>query len=192
MALNATMRGVVFDGNPFQVSVVDLPRPNIINHTDAVVRITTSAICGSDLHMYHGVQGGTPPWGMGHEAIGYISEIGNAVSSLAVGDYVVIPDNVDSGHLEMEPESLQSYGGGSGLDGLQGMNAENPALSRLLTSSLMSEFLFSGICSSSIRRRQPDPGAVDSEYDKFFHRTRLPDRFGHLRYGVECCGLLRL
>lgn len=135
------MRGVVFDGNPFQVSVVDLPRPNIINHTDAVVRITTSAICGSDLHMYHGVQGGTPPWGMGHEAIGYISEIGNAVSSLAVGDYVVIPDNVDSGHLEMEPESLQSYGGGSGLDGLQGMNAENPALSRLLTSSLMSEFL---------------------------------------------------
>ncbi|KAI9045853.1 glutathione-independent formaldehyde dehydrogenase [Aspergillus affinis] len=126
MALNATMRGVVFDGTPFQVSVVDLPRPNIINHTDAVVRITTSAICGSDLHMYHGFQGGTPPWGMGHEAIGYISELGNAVSSLAVGDYVVIPDNVGSGHLEMEPESLQSYGGGSGLDGLQAEYARVP------------------------------------------------------------------
>ncbi|KAH8424619.1 uncharacterized protein LDX57_002363 [Aspergillus melleus] len=82
MAPKTTIRGVVFDGTPFQVSVVDLPRPNIIEHTDAVVRITTSAICGSDLHMYHGVQGGTPPWGMGQQAIGYISEIGNAVSSL--------------------------------------------------------------------------------------------------------------
>lgn len=103
MALNATMRGVVYNGSPYEVSVMDVPRPTIINQTDVVVRITTSAICGSDLHMYHGVQGGSPPWVIGHEALGYISEIGSSVSSLAVGDYVVIPDNVASGHLDMHP-----------------------------------------------------------------------------------------
>lgn len=121
MALNATMRGVVFNGNPYEMSVQDVARPTIINQTDVVVRITTSAICGSDLHMYHGVQGGSPPWVMGHEAMGYISEIGSSVSSLSVGDYVVIPDNVASGHLDMHPPSMDSYGGGADLGGLQGM-----------------------------------------------------------------------
>ena len=121
MALNATMRGVVFNGNPYEMSVQDVARPTIINQTDVVVRITTSALCGSDLHMYHGVQGGSPPWVMGHEAMGYISEIGSAVSSLAVGDYVVIPDNVASGHLDMHPPSMDSYGSGADLGGLQGI-----------------------------------------------------------------------
>lgn len=58
---------------------------------------------------------------VGHEAIGYVSEVGDAVSSLSVGDYVVIPDNAAAGHLEMVPEALDSFGGGTGLGGLQGM-----------------------------------------------------------------------
>ncbi|GKT88887.1 alcohol dehydrogenase protein [Colletotrichum tofieldiae] len=76
-----------------------MPIPTIVNHTDVVVRITSSAICGSDLHMYHGF-GGSPnvPYGFGHEAVGYISNIGDAVTSLNVGDYVIIPDNADDGH----------------------------------------------------------------------------------------------
>ncbi|KAL1626440.1 hypothetical protein SLS56_006844 [Neofusicoccum ribis] len=114
------MRGVVYQGVPFEMVVQDLPMPTIGNQTDAIVRITTSALCGSDLHVYRGVNGGTPPWNMGHEALGYISEIGSAVSSLSVGDYVVIPDTANHGHLELEPTSLDFFGNGAVLsEGLQ-------------------------------------------------------------------------
>lgn len=107
------MRGVVYSGVPYEMSVQDLPIPQILNSTDAIVRITTSAICGSDLHIYRGVSGGTPPWNMGHEALGYISEIGSAVSSLAVGDYVIIPDTPSHGHLQMELQVGNYYGNGA-------------------------------------------------------------------------------
>ncbi|KAH0428274.1 alcohol dehydrogenase [Colletotrichum camelliae] len=94
--------------------------PTILNQTDAVVRITTSALCGSDLHVYRGYQGGAPPWNMGHEAIGYISKLGSAVSGLEVGDYVIIPDTVNHGRLETEPTALDFYGNGAVVtDGLQ-------------------------------------------------------------------------
>lgn len=120
-AVNVTMRGVVYEGVPYQMAVQDLPMPSIQNDTDAIVRITTSALCGSDLHTYHGVSGGaTPPWGMGHEAVGYISEVGRGVSSLCVGDYVVIADTPSSGHLDMEPAASGFFGTGGALSGLQG------------------------------------------------------------------------
>lgn len=111
------MRGVVYAGVPFEMTVQDLSMPTIGNETDAIVKITTSAICGSDLHVYRGVSGGTPPWNMGHEAIGYISEIGSAVSSLSVGDYVIIPDTVGHGQLELEPTELEFFGNGAALSG---------------------------------------------------------------------------
>ncbi|OMP84384.1 S-(hydroxymethyl)glutathione dehydrogenase [Diplodia seriata] len=127
MSLNvSTMRGVMYYGVPYQVNVTNLPVPAIQEPTDALVRITTSALCGSDMHMYHGYQGDVPSWQMGHEAMGYIAEIGHAVSSLAVGDYVVIPDNVASGHLDLEPRQWESFGVGAGLDGLQAEYARVP------------------------------------------------------------------
>lgn len=107
LGFNATMRGVIYSGVPYEMTVQTRPVPQILNETDAIVRITTSAICGSDLHIYRGVSGGTPPWNMGHEALGYIAEIGSAVSSLTVGDYVIIPDTPSSGHLQMTPEMGQ-------------------------------------------------------------------------------------
>lgn len=123
---NATMRGVMYRGVPGQMTVEDIPMPTIINEADAIVRITTSALCGSDLHVYRGYQGGTPPWNMGHEAIGYISEIGSAVSGLAVGDYVIIPDTVNHGQLEMEPQAFDYYGNGAAIqDGLQCRFSDN-------------------------------------------------------------------
>jgi threonine dehydrogenase-like Zn-dependent dehydrogenase len=114
------MQGVVYNGIPHQVSVAQLPIPSLEANTDAIVRVTLAGICGTDLHMYHGFRGQEAPWGMGHEALGYISEIGSGVSSLAVGDYVVIPDNVDSGRLEMAPPALEVFGVGRKLEGLQG------------------------------------------------------------------------
>ncbi|KAI8277614.1 hypothetical protein K4K60_006873 [Colletotrichum sp. SAR11_57] len=125
MALNssfgsALMRGIMYRGVPGEMTLENIPMPTILNQTDAVVRITTSALCGSDLHVYRGYQGGAPPWNMGHEAIGYISELGSAVSGLEVGDYVIIPDTVNHGRLEMEPTALDFYGNGAVVtDGLQ-------------------------------------------------------------------------
>ena len=115
------MQGVVFAGNPFEVLVQNLPVPTLQHDADAIVRITTSGICGSDLHVYRGVMGGGEvPFIIGHEAIDYISEVGSAVTSLAVGDYVVIPDTPSSGTLELAPTSDAYFGNGVGLDGLQG------------------------------------------------------------------------
>ncbi|CAH0046903.1 unnamed protein product [Clonostachys solani] len=117
---NTMMRGIMYRGVPGEMSVENISSPTIVDQTDAVVRITTSALCGSDLHVYRGYQGGVPPWNMGHEAIGYISELGSAVSGLEVGDYVVIPDTVGHGQLEMKPESLDFFGNGAVIaDGLQ-------------------------------------------------------------------------
>ncbi|KAM3498104.1 hypothetical protein MY10362_008563 [Beauveria mimosiformis] len=120
MANFTSMRAVAWLGQPYNVSVIDMPMPSIVNETDAVVRITSSAICGSDLHFYHGY-GGSPnvPWGLGHEGVGYVSEIGDAVTSLNVGDYVIVPDNSDNGHWG--PSHPLSFGVGTpGYGGLQG------------------------------------------------------------------------
>lgn len=115
------MQGVVFAGTPFEVLVQNLTIPTIQHDADAIVRITTSGICGSDLHVYRGVMGGGEvPYTIGHEAIGYISEIGDAVTSLSVGDYVVIPDTPSAGTLQLEPAGGAYFGNGVGLDGLQG------------------------------------------------------------------------
>jgi len=116
MALNATMRAAVLVG-AYNISIVDWPMPVLQNATDAIVRVTASAICGSDLHFYH--QGSEQPMPIGHEAIGYIESIGDAVQSLQVGDYVVIPDNVDDGHFTFGPDLPISYGSGQ-LGGCQG------------------------------------------------------------------------
>ncbi|ETS77928.1 hypothetical protein PFICI_09990 [Pestalotiopsis fici W106-1] len=112
-----TMRGVWYN-SPYNVSVVDLPMPSIVNETDVVVKITTSAICGSDLHFYHGYSADVP-FALGHEAVGYISEIGSAVSSLSLGDYVIIPDNADAGHWNPMPHPVSFGVGSSDYGGLQ-------------------------------------------------------------------------
>ncbi|OAA35485.1 alcohol dehydrogenase [Beauveria brongniartii RCEF 3172] len=120
MANSTSMRAVAWLGQPYNVSVIDMPMPSIVNETDVVVRITSSAICGSDLHFYHGYSGSpNVPWGLGHEAVGYVSEIGDAVTSLHVGDYVIVPDNADHGHWG--PSHPLSFGvGAPDYGGLQG------------------------------------------------------------------------
>jgi threonine dehydrogenase-like Zn-dependent dehydrogenase len=122
------MRAVAQVGQARNVSVIDVPIPTILNATDVIVHINASAICGSDLHTYH-VASGSPetPLLYGHEAIGYVTEVGDAVQFLTVGDYVVIPDNVDNGHYTLEPDTYTvplGWGGvqngeGGPLPGLQ-------------------------------------------------------------------------
>jgi len=105
------MRAVFWEGKPFHVSVKDTPVPTIQTPDDAIVRLTTAAICGSDLHTFHGKFGSpTPPWGMGHEGIGVVVEVGDAVSTIKVGDWVIVPDSPDDGHLNLTPPTDEQQG----------------------------------------------------------------------------------
>jgi threonine dehydrogenase-like Zn-dependent dehydrogenase len=74
------------------VRVEDVPEPKILNARDAIVRITSTAICGSDLHLYNGfipaVERGDI---LGHEFMGEVVEVGRGVENLKVGDRVVVP-----------------------------------------------------------------------------------------------------
>jgi threonine dehydrogenase-like Zn-dependent dehydrogenase len=90
--MTAMMRTVAQFGQALNVSVINVTVPTTLNATDVIIKINMSAICGSDMHTYH-VETGTPeqPYLYGHEAIGYVTNIGDAVQSLSVGNYVVIP-----------------------------------------------------------------------------------------------------
>ncbi|GAA3741371.1 glutathione-independent formaldehyde dehydrogenase [Spinactinospora alkalitolerans] len=90
------MRAVVYQ-EPFEVAVQEVPDPRIEDPTDVLVRITSSAICGSDLHMYEGRTEAEPGIVFGHENMGVVEEIGSAVTSVSRGDRVVMPFNVACG-----------------------------------------------------------------------------------------------
>jgi len=89
-----------------RVRVEDVPDPEILNPRDAIVRITSTAICGSDLHLYNGLiptmRSGDV---LGHEFMGEIVEVGGGVGNLSVGDRVVVPFPIACGNcLQCERE----------------------------------------------------------------------------------------
>lgn len=90
------MKAVVYE-KPFNVTVREVDDPRIQHPNDVIVRVTSSAICGSDLHMYEGRTAAEPGIVFGHENLGVIEEVGSGVTSLAVGDRVVMPFNVACG-----------------------------------------------------------------------------------------------
>ena len=83
---------------PFRVRIDQKPYPEILHPDDAIIRVTRSCICGSDLHLYHGLvpdtRVGTT---FGHEFIGVVEEIGSGVQKLKVGDNVMVPFNIACG-----------------------------------------------------------------------------------------------
>lgn len=122
LTLPATMRALLLTGL-YNVTVQDVAVPQLVSPTDAIVKLTTAGICGSDLYAYRGFGSDQDPYVLGHEGIGYVVQTGSGVSSVSVGDYVVIPDNFHHGQLEMQPTFPISYGGGvqsPGVSGLQG------------------------------------------------------------------------
>lgn len=92
------MRANTWQGK-HNVRVERVPDPQIVNPHDAIVKVTLTAICGSDLHLYNGVipsmQKGDV---LGHEFMGEVMEVGPAVQRLKVGDRVVVPFNISCGH----------------------------------------------------------------------------------------------
>jgi threonine dehydrogenase-like Zn-dependent dehydrogenase len=102
------MRAVVWHGKR-DIRVETVPDPTIQDPGDAIVRITSSGICGSDLHLYEVLtpflQAGDI---LGHEPMGIVEEVGSAVTSIRPGDRVVVPFNIACGTCFMCGEGLQS------------------------------------------------------------------------------------
>ena len=88
------MKAVVWHG-PRDVRVDEVEDPKIQEPTDAVIKITSTAICGSDLHLYE-VLGPFMSEGdiLGHEPMGIVEEVGSGVEHIKAGDRVVIPFNI--------------------------------------------------------------------------------------------------
>lgn len=102
------MKALTWQGKR-SVSVENVPDPTIQAPTDAIIRITSTAICGSDLHLYE-VLGPYMHKGdvIGHEPMGIVEEVGSSVTNLSKGDRVVIPFNISCGHCFMCNRGLQS------------------------------------------------------------------------------------
>jgi threonine dehydrogenase-like Zn-dependent dehydrogenase len=129
------MKALTWQGNQ-NVAVTDVPDPKIEVPTDAIVRVTSTAICGSDLHLY-GVLGPylKPGDVLGHEAMGVVEEVGTGVSHIKAGDRVVVPFNISCGHCWMctrglfaqcETTQVKSEGKGASLFGYTSLYGSVP------------------------------------------------------------------
>jgi S-(hydroxymethyl)glutathione dehydrogenase/alcohol dehydrogenase len=92
---------------PYRVRVDEKPMPEILHPEDAIVRVTRSCICGSDLHLYHGMvpdtRVGTT---FGHEFCGVVEQVGPEVRNLKPGDHVLVPFNIACGKCEFCQQGL--------------------------------------------------------------------------------------
>src|SRR5215207_7307936 len=102
------MKALTWQGKR-DVRVETVPDPKILEPTDAIVRITSTAICGSDLHLYE-VLGMFMDEGdiLGHEPMGIVEEVGSDVEHIQPGDRVVIPFNISCGHCYFCEQQLYS------------------------------------------------------------------------------------
>lgn len=90
------MKAIVYK-EPFKVAVEEVPDPRLEHPNDVIVRVTSTAICGADLHMYEGRTSAEPGIVFGHENMGIVEEVGDGVTSIKQGDRVVMPFNVACG-----------------------------------------------------------------------------------------------
>jgi threonine dehydrogenase-like Zn-dependent dehydrogenase len=129
------MKAVTWHGRR-DVRVDEVPDPTIKEPTDAVIRVTSSGICGSDLHLYE-VMGPFMAEGdvLGHEPIGIVEEVGPEVEQIKPGDRVVIPFNISCGHCYMcdqglfsqcETTQVREHGKGAALLGYTKLYGEVP------------------------------------------------------------------
>ena len=120
------MKAVTWHGKR-GVRVEDVPDPRIEEPTDAIIRVTSTNICGSDLHLYEVLGAFMDPGDiLGHEAMGVVEEVGSAVSTLKPGDRVVIPFQMSCGacftcgeglYSQCETTQVREYGSGAALFG---------------------------------------------------------------------------
>ena len=129
------MRAVTWQGR-MDMQVTEVPDPVIEDPTDVIVKVTSTGLCGSDLHLYDPL---TPFMTkgdvVGHEAMGTIIEVGPEVSSLVVGDRVVVPFNISCGtcwmcsqglHSQCETTQNREHGTGASLFGYSKLYGQVP------------------------------------------------------------------
>jgi threonine dehydrogenase-like Zn-dependent dehydrogenase len=129
------VRALTWQGT-HDVRVETVPDPVIEQPTDIVIRVTSSGVCGSDLHLYEVLGAFIDPGDvLGHEPMGTVEEVGSEVTHLAEGDRVVIPFNISCGHCYMCDSGLQSqcettqvheYGTGASLLGYTKLYGQVP------------------------------------------------------------------
>src|SRR5215204_1058818 len=129
------MRAVVYEGAE-KVAIEEVEDARTEEPTDALMRVTSSAICGSDLHMYDGRAGADPGLVLGHEPLGTVEEVGEAVKSVKRGDRVVVPTHLYCGYcfncrrgrsascLTVNPGSYGAAYGYAGMGPYRGAQAE--------------------------------------------------------------------
>src|SRR5216683_625140 len=124
------MRALTFQGKG-QVKLVDVPKPAIKGSGDVLVRITLGAVCGSDLHVYHGYIPMNPGELLGHEFVGVVEEVGSEVKRFKPGDRVVASFFTSCGHCALcrkgwfnQCVSKATFGMGANFGGLGGAQAE--------------------------------------------------------------------
>jgi threonine dehydrogenase-like Zn-dependent dehydrogenase len=129
------MKAVTWHGKR-DVRVDTVPDPAIEDPTDVIIRVTSSGICGSDLHLYE-VLGPFLDQGdiLGHEPMGIVQEVGGEVTELSAGDRVVVPFNVSCGtcfmcgqglHSQCETTQVHEYGTGASLFGYTKLYGQVP------------------------------------------------------------------
>ncbi|NHC44840.1 zinc-dependent alcohol dehydrogenase [Motilibacter aurantiacus] len=129
------MKALVWHGKR-DVRVDEVPDPTIVDPTDAIVRITSTAICGSDLHLYE-VLGPYMHDGdvLGHEPMGIVEAVGPEVTHIKPGDRVVVPFNISCGHCWMcsrglfaqcETTQVRQFGKGASLFGYTELYGQVP------------------------------------------------------------------
>ncbi len=102
------MKALVYNG-PRNVTIQDVPDAKIERPTDALVRITSTNICGSDLHMYEGRTDVEQGKVLGHENLGEVIEVGSAVDRIKVGDRVCLPFNISCGFCKNCERGLTGF-----------------------------------------------------------------------------------
>lgn len=108
MTSGHSMQAVEWEGKPFHITVKDVARPKIQHPLDAVVRLTTAAICGTDIHTFHGRLINTPVT-LGHEMIGVIDQVGAGVTTLKAGDRVIVYSETSCGFCDKCLRGLRAY-----------------------------------------------------------------------------------
>ncbi|KFY28738.1 hypothetical protein V491_00317 [Pseudogymnoascus sp. VKM F-3775] len=103
-----SMKALNYAG-PYTVRVEDIDVPKLEHPDDIIVKVTTTAICGSDLHMYEGRTAAEPGITFGHENMGIIEEVGEGVTLLKKGDRVVMPFNVADGRCRNCEEGRTAF-----------------------------------------------------------------------------------
>lgn len=120
------MRAAVYS-EPFVIDVVERPDPVILETTDAVVRVTASCVCGSDLWYYRGLSPRQHGQTIGHEFVGVVEAVGDDVTTPRVGDFVIAPfrfSDGDCAHCRFGVPTACTRGGIWGAPGIDGGQGE--------------------------------------------------------------------